>query len=165
MKHGCRLETSGKGSSALCMWGMVSMAFLHACSLSLCPVLFFSSCQIPVYPPVCFIPPCLWWRSMVLHVLVKGLVVWGVSGRLRVKLWECKRSQADMWDVRRVNGWFRCVVSDQVGAGRHTGQNRGQTVRIIMRKMQHCPRVVDQHPPKPRQRATAAWPESVIVIE
>lgn len=106
MKHGCRPETSGKGSSALCMWGMVSMAFLHACSLSLCPLLFFSSCQIPVYPPVCFIPPCLWWRSMVLHVLVKGLVVLG--GGFRAAKGQAMRMQ------KIVSRYVRCKTGQRV---------------------------------------------------
>lgn len=53
--------------------------------LALClSALFFSCCQFPVYL-VLFHSSMLWWRRMVLHVLVEGSVVWGFRCYLNEK--------------------------------------------------------------------------------
>lgn len=52
------------GSSALCMWGMVSTALLHACSLSLCS--FLLSLSVPCLSLCLFHSSMFWWRSMCL---------------------------------------------------------------------------------------------------
>lgn len=127
------------GSSALCMWGMVSVAFLHACSLSLCPFLLFLS--VPCLSFCLFHSSMFWWRSMVLHVLVKGLVGWD----------------------------FRCCGSSYMNADNVIWFKMGQTVltdhfrwvqvatqdaKVFVLSKQYAS-VVYHHPPK--SRLTCYW--------
>lgn len=141
------------GSSALCMWGMVSMAFLHACSLSLCLFLLFLSVPCLSFCP--FHSSMFWWRSMVLHVLVKDLSSLGFQV-LWVKLFECKDRKLIMWCFFFFFKMGQIVLTDHFSVLFQIRWVQVDTQDSIWSKQNatcenlNCLSVVNRHPPKPR---------------